>query len=161
VTSWSAAFAAQAASDLDAYNLLVKSPLPMSHRLHYLQMWLEKLCKAYLLRDGAELETTHNIVSKVLPRVIAEHWRRLEFDRSPYLAPIRELCREIDLLHPQVNDEKRRGDNAEYPWPGNSGKIEVPAQWSFPVSNNLETSPGRAMLKAAIILTRRPAIFMG
>jgi hypothetical protein len=22
--------------------------LPSSHRLHYLQMWLEKLCKAYL-----------------------------------------------------------------------------------------------------------------
>src|SRR5271157_3344290 len=48
MTTRSEAFAAQAASDLDAYDILASSTLPSSHRLHYLQMWLEKLCKAYL-----------------------------------------------------------------------------------------------------------------
>ncbi|EYF06105.1 hypothetical protein [Chondromyces apiculatus] len=48
MTTWSEAFAAQAASDLDAHDTLVKSSVPSSHRLHTLQMWLEKLCKAYL-----------------------------------------------------------------------------------------------------------------
>ena len=42
------AFATQAASDLDAFEALTATTLPTCHRLHYLQMWLEKLCKAYL-----------------------------------------------------------------------------------------------------------------
>ncbi len=48
MTTRAEAFAAQAAADLDVYDLLAKSGLPSSHCLHYLQMWLEKLCKAYL-----------------------------------------------------------------------------------------------------------------
>ena len=43
MTTRSEAFAAQAASDLDVYDILASSTLPSSHRLHYLQMWLEKL----------------------------------------------------------------------------------------------------------------------
>jgi hypothetical protein len=35
--NWSEAFAAQAASDLDAFLVLEDSGLPVSHRLHYLQ----------------------------------------------------------------------------------------------------------------------------
>jgi hypothetical protein len=55
------AFAFQAASDLDAFDALTASALPTCHRLHYLQMWLEKLCKAYLwLPQGPadDLKTT-------------------------------------------------------------------------------------------------------
>ena len=66
----SEAFAEQAGSDLDAYELIAKSSLPSSHRLHYLQMWLEKLCKAYLLLPSASqdgLLGKHNVVGKVLP----------------------------------------------------------------------------------------------
>ena len=70
MTTRSEAFAAQAASDLDAYETLAKSTLPSSHRLHYLQMWLEKLCKAYLwLPDATDegLRGRHNVVDRVLP----------------------------------------------------------------------------------------------
>jgi len=115
------ASAAQAASDLDAYDILASSTLPSSHRLHYLQMWLEKLCKAYLwLPEAAadDLRSKHNVVDKVLPRIIQEHWRRIGFTHRPDIASIRQLCREVDLLHPQVDDNGRRPDNVEYPWTG-------------------------------------------
>lgn len=82
MTTRAEAFAAQAASDLDAYQVLANSTLPSSHRLHYLQMWLEKLCKAYLwLPDTAaeDLRIRHNVIDKVLPRIIGEHWRRIGF----------------------------------------------------------------------------------
>ncbi|HWZ42888.1 MAG TPA: hypothetical protein VNW97_05400 [Candidatus Saccharimonadales bacterium] len=162
MASWSEAFAAQARSDLDAYDFLTASTLPSSHRLHYLQMWLEKLCKAYLWmpESGAdELRTKHNVVAKVLPRLVSEHWRRIGGERRD-IASIRELCREIDLLHPQVDDNGRRPDNVEYPWAGNSGITEVPARWKFSLASRLHSNPGRLLLKAAVSLTRNPAEFI-
>ena len=91
MTTRSEAFAAQAASDLDVYDILASSTLPSSHRLHYLQMWLEKLCKAYLwLPEAAadDLRSKHNVVDKVLPRIIQEHWRRIGFTHRPDIASI-------------------------------------------------------------------------
>lgn len=164
MTTWSQAFAEQARSDLDVYDFLAKSPLPVSHRLHYLQMWLEKLCKAYLWmpetrpNEWQSLRTKHNVVAKVLPRLISEHWRRIGFEKPPAMTEIRQLCREIDLLHPQVDDDGRRPDNVEYPW-GGSGATEVPAQWSFPLAKRLHTNPGKLLLKAAGMLTRNPSVF--
>jgi len=161
MTTRTEAFAAQAASDLDAYDVLAGSPLPSSHRLHYLQMWLEKLCKAYLwLPDVAaeDLRHKHNVVDKVLPRIIGEHWRRIGFTQRPDLASIRQLCREIDLLHPQVDDNGRRPDNVEYPWTAPSGE-EVPARWEFPLVRRLYSNSGRLLIKAAVSLTRNPAVF--
>jgi len=163
MVTWSEAFAAQAASDYETYQVLTGSPLPSSHRLHYLQMWLEKLCKAYLWKPEAQadaLRSTHNVVAKVLPNLIKEYWRRIGFEQSPNLGEIRKLCREIDLLHPQVDHDNRRPDNVEYPWPGSSGAIEVPARWKFSVARRLESNPGRLLLKAADRLTRNPAVFI-
>jgi hypothetical protein len=159
----SEAFAAQAAADLDAYSLLAESALPSAHRLHYLQMWLEKLCKAHLwLVDthSEDLRWRHNVVAKVLPQLIREHWRRIGLENRPAIATIRDLCREIDLLHPQVDDNGRRPDNVEYPWVGTGGDIEVPAKWTFPLAQRLYTNPGRLLLKAANRLTRSPNIFI-
>jgi len=159
--NWSEAFAAQAASDLDVYERLARSTFPQSHRLHYLQMWLEKLCKAYVHRANLEtLKNTHNVVAKVLPRLILEHWRRIGLEKQPQIAEIRALCREVDLLHPQVDDDSRRPDNAEYPWNGNSGEVEVPALWKFSLSQRLYSNAGRLLLKASDRLTRNPAIFI-
>ncbi len=75
--------------------------------------------------------TKHNVVDKVLPRIIGEHWRRIGFAQRPDIASIRQLCREVNLLHPQVDDNGRRPDNVEYPWTGASGDAEVPARWEF------------------------------
>ena len=163
MATWSEAFAAQASSDLDAYELLTRSTLPSSHRLHYLQMWLEKLCKAYLWKletDADELRRTHNVIAKVLPRLVSEHWRRTGSRERHDMTSVRELCREVDLLHPQVDDNDRRPDNVEYPWPGRSGTTEIPIRWNFPVAGRLYSNPGRLLLKAAVNLTRDPAQFI-
>lgn len=160
--SFSEAFASQAESDLDAYESLTETSLPVSHRLHYLQMWLEKLCKAYLwLPDSQaeDLRMKHNVVDKVLPRLIGQYWQRLGFQEKSNLASIREICREIDLLHPQVDDGGRRPQNVEYPWRDRSGQVNVPFQHTFPVAHRLYGHSGRTLLKAAISLTRHSTIF--
>lgn len=158
------AFAVQAASDRAAYDVLCASPLPMCHRLHYLQMWLEKLCKAYLwLPDGTEeLRMRHNVVAKVLPRMISEHWDRIGFSQRPNLAEIRNLCREIDLLHPQIDDDGCRPDNVEYPWFSTNGDVVAPAAPKVPfrLAKRLHSHTGRLLLKAAIALTQNPTIFV-
>ena len=165
MATWSSAFAEQATSDLDAYNLLARSNLPSSHRLHYLQMWLEKLCKVYLWMpeagiDELELRAKHNVIEKVLPKLIKVYWRHIGFGQRPDTSRIQEICREIDLLHPAIDDGTRRRDNVEYPWRGVSGQIEVPAKWSFPIAGRLYSHPGRLLLEAAVRLTRNPAVFV-
>lgn len=154
-------FAVQAASDLDAYELLSTSRLPICHRLHYLQMWLEKPCKAYLwLPEGDdELRMRHNVVEKVLPRMISEHWRRIGFSQRPDMAAIRALCREIDLLHPQIDDNGRRPDNVEYPWLGEDGHAVAPRAATFRLAERLHGPAGRLLMKAANALTRNPAAY--
>ncbi len=163
MTTRAHAFVKQAASDLETYGSLSSTTLPTCHRLHYLQMWLEKLCKAYLwLPHGAaeDLRMRHNVVEKVLPRMISEHWRRIGFAQRPNIAAIRALCREIDLLHPQVDDDGRRPDNVEYPWITTHGDAAVPAEWQFAVAARLGSHTGRLLVKASIALTRDPAIFV-
>lgn len=157
------AFRLQAASDLDAYESLVPTTVPVIHRLHYLQMWLEKLCKAYLWLPqvtAVELRVRHQVVGAVLPRLIGENWRRLTaFPRPPPMLAIRALCREVDLLHPQVDDGGRRPDNVEYPWES-GGTIHVPAAFKFELVGKLYKAPGPALLKAAVQLTRDPALLL-
>jgi hypothetical protein len=163
--NYAEAFRVQAASDLDAYEALTKTKLPTCHRLHYLQMWLEKLCKAYLWLPASaadDLRTRHNVVDKILPRMIAEHWRRIGFDQRPNFGAIRELCREIDLLHPQIDDNGRRPDNVEYPWIDSHGHATAPAApgWKFALAARLNSPTGRLLLKGAIAMTRQPALFL-
>jgi hypothetical protein len=161
MATWSQAFTAQAASDLDVDERLAQSPLPQSHRLHYLQMWLEKFCKAYVHGVNLDaLKTTHNVVAKVLPRLIDAHWRRLGLAHQPDMTDLRAICREVDLLHPQVNDDNRRPENVEYPWMGNTGAVQTPAQWKFPLAHRLYSNSGRLLLKASTQLTRNPAVFI-
>jgi hypothetical protein len=156
------AFVEQASSDLDAYDALAASSLPCCHRLHYLQMWLEKLCKAYLwLPDTGtdDLRGRHAVVEKVLPRMIGEHWRRIGFVKRPDISAIRQICRQVDLLHPQIDDNGRRPDNVEYPWKGPSGSV-VPARWNFELVPRLYSNSGKLLLKAARSLTQTPAVFI-
>lgn len=157
---WSGAFFVQAASDRKVYELLVTStpPVPACHQLHYLQMWLEKLCKAYLWKQKSsadEFRTKHGVIAKVLPRLISDHWRHVSGGSD--IKAIRQLCREIDLLHPQIDDDGRRPDNVEYPWRSSiSGAIEAPARWKFALAHKLHTNTGRQLLKAASSLTGQP-----
>jgi len=162
--SWSRAFAARARSDLAACDLLAGTALPACHRLHYLQMWLEKLCKAYLWRpESAEkdLRARHNVVGKVLPQLVREHWRRVGFTQCPDLDAIRRICREIDLLHPQVDDDGRRPDNVEYPWRKPDGSVACPAGERFALAARVQGHTGLLLMKAAKRPTDSPATFTG
>jgi hypothetical protein len=163
MATWSEAFAAQARSDMAAYEVLKGSQLPISHQLHYLQMWLEKLCKARLWMREADLgewRFKHNVVAKVLPSLISKNQRQLGFEVRLDLHEVRELCREIDMLHPQVDDAGRRPENVEYPWLGSSGAVEIPAKWKFAIVRRMYSNTGRQLLKAAAVITRNPVAFI-
>ena len=92
--------------------------------------------------------------------MIQEHWLRIGFTQRPNNDSLRQLCREVDLLHPKADDNGRRPDNVEYPWIGASGDSEVPARWEFSLVRRLYTNPGKLLIKAAVSLTRNPAIFI-
>ena len=71
----------------------------------------------------------------------------------------RAICREIDLLHPQVHDGGRRMDNVEYPWT-DDGRHRVPSEHRFPLARRLHQQPGSLLLKAAVQLTRSPELLV-
>lgn len=167
--AWSVAFHRQASTDLATYDALCRTPLPACQRLHFLQMWLEKLSKSYLWSAADPVggfnsfERSHNVIAKVLPAVLREHWRRVELPAAPdegLFQRHRELCREIDLLAPAVDDGGHRRDSCEYPWQDideTAGPvIRVPAEWTFPLDQKLRTPTGKRLLKAAKVLTAAP-----
>lgn len=149
-------FAQQALADLAGYQQLCRiGGLPVCHRLHFLQMALEKLAKSFLWeaegeRD-ADLRFSHNVIAKLLPPVLNKEWSggRGGISRSQMMR-IRRLCREIDLLHPQVDEGQSRADNCEYPWIESSGagpQLHVPASEQFSVTAQLYSPAGQEFLK--------------
>jgi hypothetical protein len=68
VMNWAQAFARQAASDLDARDVLVcDTSLPACHALHFLQMACEKLCKASMISAGTDpmqVQRSHASIAK-------------------------------------------------------------------------------------------------
>lgn len=159
-TWWAQAFADQAKSDLRVFEVLERTTVSSSHRLHYLQMWLEKLCKAYLWLPGGaadDLLRSHNVVGKILPQMIMRYWRDIGFAHRPPIARVRDVCREIDLLHPQVDEAGARPDNVEYPWTGpQDTTVQVPAMWKFRIADELYGPVGKLVRKAAVSLTETP-----
>ena len=158
--SWKVAFANQARSDWRAHEVLAKASLPACHRLHQLQMFLEKVCKAHMwgeyeIKDGSpDFSRSHNVIKKVLPVLVREHCLRHEKVNLD-IAQIRDICREIDLLAPAVDDNGNRPDNSEYPWAGTrDGQpvVQAPSDWSFSVDQRLRTPTGKLLLKAAFAL---------
>jgi len=75
---WRDAFARQARADKRAYEVLCAASLRACHRLHFLQVFLEKLCKALSWADlpgpGAvpAFLRSHGVIAKVLPTVARE-----------------------------------------------------------------------------------------
>lgn len=125
-SKWRELFARQAVSDFEVYAVLTeKSGLPNCHRLHYLQMALEKSAKAHFWggpgagsRSSKEARI-HDVAEKYLPRVFERYWMEKNGrKRIPggTMKAVKALCREADRLAPAVHDEERRRDNCEYPW---------------------------------------------
>ena len=66
---WARGYAKQAISDLAAREILARANADKCHRLHFLQMAAEKVCKAYLVaQNGHEkVRRTHAYIARNLP----------------------------------------------------------------------------------------------
>jgi hypothetical protein len=164
---WSYAFALQAHSDKQAYEIICRNPLSACHRLHQLQMLMEKLCKArlwitYPTNQGEpEFLHDHKVVGKTLPLLVKEHCRKHGGGLNSQ--QFREICaiaQEIDVLSPAVNLGKKRPDNSEYPWLALQDGVPVaiaPCQHSFRVAGRLSTRTGALLLKSAFAICEKLA----
>lgn len=137
---WARAYAKQALSDLAVRDLLANSPhVEKCHRLHFLQMSAEKICKAYLVATGNEVRKSHAYVQRVLPIIAREFYSKNGEGnvRQWRIAKIKALAKEIEVLAPACDAGDVREDNSEYPWADGHGKIKVPCEYNFP---NLDDS---------------------
>jgi hypothetical protein len=133
---WIKAFALQALSDLEVRELLANNGSPKCHRLHYLQMASEKVCKAHLIRENGResVKNSHAYVQYTLPK-LAQYFYGLESTVAApvwLMAGIKRFARQIELLAPACDDGKARPDNSEYPWLDGKETVQIPCQHSFP-----------------------------
>ncbi len=144
---WSVAFAKQALADFESWQLLSQlkqdadRSLPQSQALHFLQMACEKLAKAHLCRrpkaNPLEFQTSHAFIASTLPTIV-EHTlhKRLPNASTTLLQQRRKqakhLFREIELLHPQVDD---------------SGNVRVPVEHRFEALRLADKQGGPELLK--------------
>ncbi len=152
---WAKALARQADADFRAWELLEKNPRAVAaecHKLQFLQMACEKLCKAHSIRRGPppqDLQGSHGYISNPLPVIIREQARRMRRNldgMQGVLAQVRLLAAEIELLNPAIRRDGRRLDNCEYPW--ETGAVVIsPLDWSFTPSYLCRTRAGRTFLK--------------
>jgi len=133
---WIRAYALQALSDLEVRELLANNGFSRCHRLHYLQMASEKVCKAYLIRENGRenVKNSHAYVQYTLPK-LAQYFYGLESTSAApiwLMAGIKRFARQIELLAPACVDGGARPDNSEYPWIDSQGDVQIPCQYPFP-----------------------------
>jgi hypothetical protein len=82
---WASAYAKQALSDLDAREKLETTGAHKCHRLHFLQMAAEKLCKAYLTTSNGhnKVRKTHAYIERNLPLIARNFYRAANNGRIP------------------------------------------------------------------------------
>ena len=154
---WREAFLAQARSD---YAILLKLNQPTvdySHRLHYLQMAVEKLAKG-LLSDPAGTdppEPSHAVVVRMLQVLKSRPDIRKSLGYSDaaifkrYIDSLLGIGRQIEQLAPALAGFTQ--PNPEYPWRDLMfSSVLVPANYSFP-----EFDPGDPKVQKLTDLIRR------
>jgi hypothetical protein len=134
---WARGYARQALSDLRARETLAGANAEKCHRLHFLQMAAEKVCKAFLTKANGHdnVRKSHAYVARNLP-IIARYFYTTLNDNNPIpqweISQIRSLAHEIEVLAPACDDGDVRRDNTEYPWEDGKGEIQIPCEYSFP-----------------------------
>lgn len=152
---WALAYARQARADLRAWELYGRYPDAVAeecHKLLFLQMACEKLCKAYLIRTGTrpeDLQTSHGYVAGPLPLVIRREI--LDTGQNPQrmqgvLNLVRHLAGEIEVLNPAVRRDGLRPDNCEYPWEAGD-RVISPLEWTFHPSRLVTVTGGPTFMK--------------
>ena len=134
---WARAYARQALSDLDVRDELAIAGAHKCHRLHFLQMAGEKVCKAHLTSaNGHEnVRKTHAYIEKNIPIIARLFYSRANDDNAMAQWEAREIKRiakEIQVLAPACDDEGARPDNSEYPWQDGRGDVRTPCEYNFP-----------------------------
>ena len=107
---WARGYARQAEADFRAWQAIEENEnVHPCHRMLFLQMACEKLCKVRLISGGtppAALQTSHGYVANPLPLVIRA---QLEFmgerlsARAGLLKLARHLAAEIEVMNPAVD----------------------------------------------------------
>ena len=145
----------QTQSDYSVFHWMRKSGQPACHQLHYLQMVMEKLGKAYFWRSGSAPRTTHasfvrflqaldsrsdderDRIAKLLTLKSANHL-------EGWIRSVAPLAYELERLAPQLAGFA--APNAEYPWP-HANPLHAPSSFLFPVWLQVtETTRGRLFL---------------
>jgi hypothetical protein len=160
-SEWALGYARQASADFETFEALQILPgIPNCHKLLFLQMACEKLCKAHLIASGSDpkaLQSSHGYVAGPLPVVVRQQivlmFSRLKGTEGIQTAT-RHLAQEIELLNPAVDRAGDRRDNCEYPWES-GGTLRSPLDWSFGPSHLLTERHGRTILKLIKLAIRR------
>lgn len=154
--TWASAYARQAKSDMEArQQLLLNVRLPACHQLHSLQMAAEKLCKAHLSSKGQPqdvLESSHKFIAGPLPLIVKQRLAKDAGKMPPQpwvLRAVRKLARQIELLHPQVDDGGTVPANCVYPWEDQKKQVHSPVDHDFSI-DLLYQKAGITVLKAMI-----------
>ncbi len=136
---WHDAFLAQARSDHAILIRLADAAVEYCHRLHYLQMVVEKLAKSLLTPAGSATPPpmTHAAFVRMLQVLKSrpEIRRQLGFDDAArfksYIDSLLDLAGKIARLAPAQAGLTQ--PNPEYPWRDlSTHQIQVPAQFDFP-----------------------------
>ena len=161
---WRGAYARQADADFRAWELYERYPEAVAtecHKLLFLQMACEKLCKAHLLSRSVSpraLQTSHAYIAGVLPVIVREQILRMRQDLNGLngvMQQVSYLANEIEVLNPAVDRDGRRPENCEYPWDDAAGVLHSPLNWTFHPSRLLIAPTGRTFLKLVRIAISR------
>jgi hypothetical protein len=152
---WIRGYARQADADFRAWELYEKHPEAVAahcHKMQFLQMACEKLCKAHLIASGTDaesLQTSHGYIAKPLPNVIKDQILFLKGNpkkMAGVLTHVRHIAQEIEVLSPQQTRDGRRPDNCEYPWQVGE-TVQSPLDWEFHPSQLAVKPSGITFLK--------------
>lgn len=151
---WARGYACQARADFRTWQALEENEdVQPCHRLLFLQMACEKLCKARLIGGGtppADLQTSHGYVANPLPLVIRaqlEYMGEKLSDKVGLLKFTRHLAAEIEVLNPSINPNGQRPDNCEYPWEDAALVLRSPLNWAFSPLHLLRERFGPSFVK--------------
>ena len=135
---WARGYARQADADFQSWQAIESNEaVQPCHRMLFLQMACEKLCKARLIDAGTPpeaLQTSHGYIANPLPLVIRA---QLEFmgqslrAKAGLLTFTRHIAAEIEVMNPAVNRNGLRPDNCEYPWEDDQQALHSPLDWQF------------------------------
>ncbi len=149
----SRAFARQASADYETFRLLSlqRDKVPECHRLQFLQMACEKLCKAHEFRSTrprADLERSHQVIEHFLPtiaRQLVNRSGRRPRNSAGLMADVRRLARAIEQLTPSVVKAGTMAANCEYPWVLGDAVLS-PLDYPFPLLDLLNRPSGVAFV---------------